>query len=103
MNPYKILGVNKDASQDEIKYAFREKALEHHPDKGGDEEKFKQINEAYSMISDSKKRGRYDAARDGVGFGNFRGFDGSFSLGDVFGVDLAWAKDDAGKRHLVIP
>ena len=83
MNPYKILGVNKNASQDEIKNAFREKALKYHPDKGGDEEKFKQINEAYSMISDPNKRSHYDAARDGINFGGFGG--GSFSFGDIFG------------------
>ena len=85
MNPYKILGINKNASQGEIKNAFREKALKYHPDKGGDEEKFKQINEAYSMISDSNKRSRHDATRDGTGFGGFRGFGGFADLGDVFG------------------
>ena len=84
MNPYKILGVKNNASQDEIKKAFREKAQEHHPDKGGSEEKFKQINEAYSMISDSKKRSQYDARRDGVKFG-FGGFGGGFPFGDMFG------------------
>tara|TARA_Y100000593_G_scaffold93735_1_gene189796 strand:- start:1290 stop:1895 length:606 start_codon:yes stop_codon:yes gene_type:complete len=84
MDPYKILGVNKNASQDEIKKAFRKKALEHHPDKGGNEEKFKQINEAYSMISDSGKRSQHDAMRDGRGFGfDFSSFGDMF--GDVFG------------------
>jgi DnaJ-class molecular chaperone len=82
MDPYKILGVNKNASQNEIKNAFREKALKHHPDKGGNEEKFKQVNEAYSMISDSSKRSQHDAHSDGFGFG-FSGRD--FSFGDIFG------------------
>ena len=83
MNPYNILGVNKNASQDEIKKAFRKKALEYHPDKGGSEEKFKQINEAYSMISDPNKRSHHDATRDGRGF-DF-GFFGNSPFGDIFG------------------
>ena len=48
--------MDKNASQDDIKKAFRKKALKYHPDKGGDESKFKQINEAYSMISNVEKR-----------------------------------------------
>ena len=86
MNPYKILGVNKNASQDEIKNAFRKKALEHHPDKGGNEEKFKQINEAYSMISDPGKRSRHDATRDGFDFGFFNDSPFGSMFGDMFGT-----------------
>lgn len=104
---YKILGVEKSASQDEIKKAFRKLALEHHPDKnGGKDEKFKEINEAYSTLSDAKKRQQYDtfgSAGPGAGFGGgnygggqqgFGGFDFSgfqqggdmeFDLGDIFG------------------
>jgi molecular chaperone DnaJ len=58
---YEILGVSKDASADEIKKAFRRLAVQHHPDKeGGDEVKFKEINEAYEVLKDSSKRQRYD-------------------------------------------
>ena len=58
---YKILGVNKAASQDEIKAAFRRLAHQHHPDKkGGNEEKFKEANEAFQVLSDSQKRQQYD-------------------------------------------
>jgi len=57
---YKILGVDKNASQDEIKKSFRELSKKHHPDVGGDESKFKEINEAYSTLSDDKKRSEYD-------------------------------------------
>ena len=54
---YKTLGVDKSASQEEIKKAFRKLAQQYHPDKPtGDEAKFKEINEAYSVLSDSKKR-----------------------------------------------
>lgn len=59
-NYYDILGVKKNASADEIKKAFRKQAQKHHPDAGGDEETFKQINEAYEALSDPEKRKMYD-------------------------------------------
>ena len=55
---YKTLGVDKSASQEDIKKAFRKLAHEHHPDKGGNAEKFKEASEAYSVLSDDKKRGQ---------------------------------------------
>ena len=64
---YKILGVNKSSTQDEIKKAFRKKAVEHHPDKGGNEATFKQINEAYNTLSDNNKRQMYDMQQSGGG------------------------------------
>src|SRR5437868_2107722 len=102
---YEVLGVGKSASPDEIKKAFRKQAIEHHPDKeGGNEEKFKEINEAYEVLGNPDKRKRYDqfghagvgssAASDGAnpfaGFGGFQGqninFDfGDLGLGDIFG------------------
>lgn len=62
MNPYDVLGVEKDASDEEVKDAYREKAKEHHPDQGGDEEKFKEVQKAYEEITseggfDGKRRG----------------------------------------------
>lgn len=57
---YKTLGVSKNATADEIKKAFRKLARQNHPDAGGDEEKFKEINEAYEVLSDEKKRQLYD-------------------------------------------
>lgn len=57
---YKTLGVPRNATQDEIKKAFRKLARQHHPDAGGDEAKFKEINEAYEVLSDEKKRNLYD-------------------------------------------
>ena len=57
---YKILGVSRSATQDEIKKAFRKLAQKYHPDAGGDENKFKEINEAYEVLSDEKKRALYD-------------------------------------------
>ena len=94
---YKILGVEKNASADEIKKAFRKLALKHHPDKGGDEAKFKEANEAYQVLSDQKKRAEYDTygqsfRGNGGGFGGaqgggFSGFEGFGSQG-FEGVDL---------------
>ena len=101
---YEILGVNKSASEDEIKKAFRKLAHEHHPDKGGDSQKFKEINEAYQILGNKEKRSQYDQfgstfdANQGFGQGGqgFGGFDFSnfgqgfnfnsedFDLGDVF-------------------
>lgn len=57
---YQILGISKNASQEEIKNAYRKLAHKHHPDKGGDERKFKEINEAYQILSDKGKKGQYD-------------------------------------------
>lgn len=57
---YKMLGVPRNAKPDEIKKAYRKLAREHHPDTGGDESKFKEINEAYEVLSDDKKRDLYD-------------------------------------------
>ncbi len=59
-NYYDILGVKKDATPEEIKKAFRRLARKHHPDAGGDEAKFKEINEAYEVLSDKEKRAQYD-------------------------------------------
>lgn len=59
-NYYDVLGVKKDATADEIKKAFRRLARKHHPDTGGDEEKFKEINQAYEVLSDTEKRKKYD-------------------------------------------
>lgn len=60
MDYYQVLGVSKTASQEEIKKAFHKLAHKYHPDKGGDERKFKEINEAYQVLSDKTKRAQYD-------------------------------------------
>ncbi len=59
---YEVLGVDRNASADEIKKAFRKNAVKLHPDKStGDEEKFKELNEAYEVLGDAEKRKRYDS------------------------------------------
>lgn len=71
---YKILGVSKDASEDEIKKTFRKLAHAYHPDKsGGDEAKFKEVSEAYTVLSDKNKRAQYDAQMSGGFRGGFNG------------------------------
>lgn len=104
---YDILGISKSASNEEIKKAYRKKALEHHPDRGGDQEEFKKINEAYQVLSDPQKRSQYDqfgkagVGGSGGGYSGFSGQTGGYSdfggfsegfgfnfgggLGDIFG------------------
>jgi len=108
---YQILGVSKTATQPEIKKAYYKLAHKHHPNKGGDEAKMKEINEAYSVLGKEEKRKQYDQfgstfeqARSQGGFGGFEGFRDfsdfaeafrsnngangqsfSFDLGDIFG------------------
>ncbi len=60
MDYYEVLGVTRSASQEDIKKAFHKLAHKYHPDKGGDEKKFKEINEAYQVLSDAQKRAQYD-------------------------------------------
>jgi molecular chaperone DnaJ len=84
---YEILGVGRNASVDEIKAAFRRLARQHHPDvnkEDGAEEKFKEINEAYGVLSDRDKRARYDRyGKEGLGnMGGFRDYTADF--GDIF-------------------
>lgn len=95
---YKILGVEKGASADEIKKAFRKLAHKYHPDKGGDEKKFKEASEAYQILSDDKKRTEYDTYgsvggnQQGFGGGqggfDFSGFANGFNSQGFEGVDL---------------
>lgn len=87
---YQILGVPKGASDDEIKKAYRKLAHQHHPDKtGGDDKKFKEINEAYQVLGDQKKRQQYDQfgrTFEGQGFGGqnpFEGFEGFGGFSDI--------------------
>ena len=115
---YSVLGVDKKATQDDIKKAFRKLAHKYHPDKGGtDEQKFKEITEAYSILSDDKKRREYDTYGQAFAGGNpgggsngqnpFGGFDFSqfqqgfgnggvdFDFGDIFGDIFSGGRQQA--------
>ncbi len=94
---YEVLGISKNASEDEIKKAYRSLAKKYHPDMNpGDAEaeaRFKEVNEAYDVLSDSDKRAKYDRfghdafdpASGGGGYGGFGGFGGAdFDFGDIF-------------------
>lgn len=101
---YNILGVGKDASEDEIKKAYRKLAHQHHPDKSsGDEAKFKEVNEAYQVLSDKEKRTQYDQygqtfeqAQQQGGFSGFNGFRDFSSYAE--GFDFNFGSDAQGGR-----
>jgi len=80
MDPYTVLGVDQSASDQDIKQAFRKLAVKYHPDRGGDENKFKEINEAYDKIKTAEKRQQFEASKR---FGG-DGFNFNFSQGDPF-------------------
>lgn len=84
---YEILGVQKGASQDDIKKAFKKAALKYHPDReGGDEKKFKEAGEAYEVLSDEQKRAAYDQFGHSAGAANAGGQGGNpFAGGNPFG------------------
>lgn len=110
-NYYEILGISKTASQEEIKKAFHKLAHKYHPNKGGDESKFKEINEAYQVLSDKDKRSRYDqfGSADGdPGFNWAWGKGGAQNIefdvedlndmfGDVFGFGRSQGKKNFNK------
>ena len=119
---YEVLGVSKTASAEEIKRAYRKLALQHHPDKtGGDDTKFKELGEAYEVLSDTGKKSQYDqyghsAAAGGgpfgaggnggggagsAGFGGFSADEFDFSgaaggFGDIF--EMFMGGQDGGRR-----
>ena len=107
---YEILGISKNASQDEVKKAFHKLAHKHHPNKGGDESKFKEINEAYQTLSNQEKRKQYDMFGNADGAGNFNwawGKEGAQNiefdmedLNDMFGDVFGFGSRASRKKDL---
>ncbi len=107
---YQILGVSKNASNEEIKKAYRKLAHQHHPDKGGDEGKFKEINEAYQTLSNNEKRTQYD--QFGKTFDNNEGSNNNWAwggseenfdfdnLGDIFGDFFGFGRSSSTRSDL---
>lgn len=111
---YEVLGVQKSAGEDEIKKAYRSLAKKYHPDMNpGDadaERKFKEVNEAYAVLSDEEKRSKYDrfghaafdpASGGGSGFGGFGGFSGAdFDFGDIFSSFFGGGGSSRGRQNM---
>jgi|TARA_R110000803_G_C11971289_1_gene319755 DnaJ-class molecular chaperone len=88
MDYYNILGVNRNASDKELKSAYKKLSMQHHPDRtGGSDTKFKQVNEAYSTLKDPQKRQQYDNPQHQYNSQHFNqgGFQGGFDINDVMG------------------
>jgi len=110
MDYYKILGVPRNASQEEIKKAYRKLAHKYHPDKGGDEKKFKEINQAYQVLGNKEKRAQYDrfgqsfesagAGFNFNGFNNAQGFSFDFGLDDLFEDFFGFSRERSRKKNM---
>src|SRR5438876_1593537 len=98
---YTVLGISRTASDAEIKRAFRKLAQQYHPDVSSDpaaDERFKQINEAYQVLSDPQRRQAYDMfGRAGVG-ADQAGFSGFGGFGDIFDAFFGGAASPGGRR-----
>ncbi|RPD77241.1 protein prenylyltransferase [Lentinus tigrinus ALCF2SS1-7] len=96
---YKILGIERDCTEVEIRKAYRRESLKHHPDKGGDEEKFKLVVEAHGVLSDPQKRQRYDLGEDeddGFGSGMGPGVDLSELFAQFHGTGFGGGRGPGG-------
>ena len=90
MDYYDVLGISRSATESEIRKAYKKQSMKHHPDRGGDEEEFKKVNEAYSTLKDPQKRAQYD----NYGAGNFGGDGFDFRQAEGFGSQYGYGFDD---------
>ena len=103
-NYYETLGIDRGASPDDIKRAYRKMASQHHPDKGGDKNKFQEIEEAYRILSDNQKRAQYDNPRSPPGFSfqtDGNGFDFE-SIFDIFGARFQHPGQQRRQQHAIM-
>lgn len=109
MDYYSILGINKNASEKDIRKAYKTKSMQHHPDRGGDEEKFKEVNEAYSTLKDPQKKAMYDQygtadpqqAQANQSY-NFRTGPNGFNANDIFEQFGFGARQQMRNRDITI-
>lgn len=92
MDYYQTLNIDKTASQEDIKKAFKSLAMKHHPDRGGDQTKFKEISAAYDILSDPQKRAEYDQQQAGGGSFRFHTGGGFQDINDIFANHGAFAQ-----------
>jgi DnaJ-class molecular chaperone len=98
---YAALGVPRTATADEIKRAFRRLASQHHPDKGGDTQKFQAIQQAYATLGDEQKRAEYDNPRPQFGgFQGFHGTPGGVNINDIFGQMFGQQHQHPRRTHV---
>ena len=93
---YQVLGISRNATQTEIKKAYRKLAHKHHPDKGGDGKRFKEVNEAYKVLSDEAKKAQYDRFGRVFEGGGGGGAGSDYSPG--FDFNWAWGRPEAGSN-----
>ena len=112
MDYYSILGVPKNASPEQLKKAYKKQSMQHHPDRGGDEAKFKEVNEAYDVLKDANKKAAYDryghaafeggmgGGRSGGGYGGGGDFSSAFSdvFDDLFGDFMGGGRGGGRQR-----
>jgi len=100
MDYYSILGVPRNATPEEIKKAFKKKAMQHHPDRGGDATMFQRVTEAYELLSDPQKKQQYDNPQPRYNSSHFQGGRNPFENSDVFGNmfnDMRYARNRVNK------
>ncbi|CAL0329486.1 unnamed protein product [Lupinus luteus] len=102
---YEVLGVSKSANEDEIKKAYKKAAMKNHPDKGGDPEKFKELSQAYEVLSDPEKRDVYDqygedALKEGMGGGGGGGHNPFDIFESFFGASFGGGGSSRGRRQM---
>lgn len=102
MDYYSILGVSRNASEQDIRKAYKKKSMQHHPDRGGNEEEFKKVNEAYSTLKDPQKRAEYDNPQPQMhssDFANAFGADFSDVFSSMFGAGFQQQRRGGRQRN----